>query len=76
MCTLCNESHLDYKNGIFSSVGSPTETALRVLVEKMDVEVPESVHADCEHPHERNAAYFNSKSVDQRAACFLEVWVG
>lgn len=37
---LCNESHLsfDYKNNAFSSIGEPTEGALRVLVEKIGTE--------------------------------------
>ena len=40
---LCNESQLsfDSKNGIFSSVGEPTEGALRVMVEKIGSPEPE-----------------------------------
>ena len=37
---LCNEAHLsfDSKNGSFSTIGEPTEGALRVLVEKIGTE--------------------------------------
>ncbi|OAX78037.1 calcium-translocating P-type ATPase, SERCA-type [Emergomyces africanus] len=40
---LCNESSLSYdrKTGMYSSIGEPTEGALRVLVEKIGTEYPE-----------------------------------
>uniref|UniRef100_H2ZGA7 Calcium-transporting ATPase n=1 Tax=Ciona savignyi TaxID=51511 RepID=H2ZGA7_CIOSA len=37
ICALCNDSSLDYNEGIYEKVGEATETALTVLCEKMNV---------------------------------------
>jgi P-type Ca2+ transporter type 2A len=64
---LCNEAQLAYdaKNGTFSSIGEPTEGALRVLAEKIGTEdaafnqkqrqlpVPERLHYASKHYEER-----------------------
>lgn len=36
-CSLCNESGLEYTNGAYAKIGEPTETALIVLVEKLNI---------------------------------------
>lgn len=43
ICTMCNESSVDYdaKTGNYLRVGEPTEVALRVLVEKIKTDDPE-----------------------------------
>lgn len=65
---VCNESQLsfDSKNGTFSSVGEPTEGALRVMVEKIGTPEP-SVNqpARALPPHERlhhASKYYEEKS--------------
>merc|ERR1712223_2018219 len=39
ICSLCNDSSIDYNTakGIYEKVGEATETALTILVEKMNV---------------------------------------
>jgi Ca2+ transporting ATPase len=37
ICSLCNESSVEYVNGTYNKIGEPTETALVVLVEKLNV---------------------------------------
>ncbi|EDQ90051.1 uncharacterized protein MONBRDRAFT_7291 [Monosiga brevicollis MX1] len=37
ICSLCNESSVEYANGAYNKIGEPTETALIVLVEKLNV---------------------------------------
>ena len=37
ICSLCNESSVEYSNGVYAKIGEPTETALVVLVEKLNV---------------------------------------
>ena len=55
VCSLCNESSVEYANGTFSKIGEPTETAMIVLVEKLNV---------------LNTPSLNSLSPEQRAlAC-------
>lgn len=52
VAAICNDSHLAYdeKTGFFSSVGEPTEGALRVLVEKVGPCPPAGTHPDdCTH---------------------------
>lgn len=52
VAALCNDARLDYnaQNGTFSSVGEPTEGALRVLAEKIGPCAPEGTHpSDCGH---------------------------
>lgn len=41
ICAVCNQANLEFKNGVFAAVGSPTEAALKVLTEKLGVPVPE-----------------------------------
>lgn len=68
IAALCNESQLsfDSKNGTFSSVGEPTEGALRVMVEKIGspepavnqsaraIPVPERLHLASRYYEEKN----------------------
>jgi len=68
IAALCNESQLsfDSKNGTFSSVGEPTEGALRVMVEKIGspepavnqsaraIPVPERLHLASTYYEEKN----------------------
>ncbi|KAK5987606.1 Calcium-transporting ATPase sarcoplasmic/endoplasmic reticulum type [Cladobotryum mycophilum] len=52
VAALCNDAHLAYdsRTGAFSSVGEPTEGALRVLVEKVGPCAPDGTHPeDCGH---------------------------
>ncbi|PHH71429.1 hypothetical protein CDD80_5286 [Ophiocordyceps camponoti-rufipedis] len=52
VAALCNDSHLAYdsRTATFSTVGEPTEGALRVLVEKLGPRPPPSTHPDdCVH---------------------------
>ncbi|KYK55395.1 putative calcium P-type ATPase [Drechmeria coniospora] len=52
VAALCNDSHLAYddRTATFSSVGEPTEGALRVLVEKIGPCAPSGTHPDdCVH---------------------------
>lgn len=52
VAAICNDSHLAYdeKTGAYSSVGEPTEGALRVLVEKVGPCPPPGTHPDdCTH---------------------------
>ncbi|XP_044714858.1 e1-E2 ATPase domain-containing protein [Hirsutella rhossiliensis] len=52
VAALCNDSHLAYdaRTATFSSVGEPTEGALRVLVEKIGPCAPAGTHPnDCVH---------------------------
>ena len=37
VCAVCNDAHIEYKDGKFHAVGAPTEAALSVLVEKLGV---------------------------------------
>lgn len=37
VCAVCNEAHLDFKQGAFKAVGQATETAIKVLAEKLGV---------------------------------------
>eukprot|EP00045_Choanoeca_perplexa_P012053 m.130048 g.130048 ORF g.130048 m.130048 type:complete len:1008 (+) comp15868_c0_seq1:140-3163(+) len=37
ICSICNESSVEYSNGVYAKIGEPTETALVVLVEKLNV---------------------------------------
>eukprot|EP00730_Choanoeca_flexa_P004013 TRINITY_DN11572_c0_g2_i2.p1 TRINITY_DN11572_c0_g2~~TRINITY_DN11572_c0_g2_i2.p1 ORF type:complete len:1043 (+),score=353.64 TRINITY_DN11572_c0_g2_i2:56-3184(+) len=37
ICSMCNESSVEYANGAYAKIGEPTETALIVLVEKLNV---------------------------------------
>ena len=37
VCAICNDAHIEYKDGRFHAVGAPTEAALVVLVEKLGV---------------------------------------
>lgn len=68
VAALCNESQLsfDSKNGTFSSVGEPTEGALRVLVEKIGSPEPafnQSARALPAHERLHNASkYYEDKS--------------
>ena len=52
VAALCNDAHLAYdaRTGAFSSVGEPTEGALRVLAEKLGPCAPSTTHPeDCVH---------------------------
>ncbi|RCI11128.1 hypothetical protein L249_7282 [Ophiocordyceps polyrhachis-furcata BCC 54312] len=52
VAALCNDSHLAYdsRTATFSTVGEPTEGALRVLVEKLGPSPPAGTHPDdCVH---------------------------
>ena len=35
VCVLCNDAHIEYKDGGFTHAGEPTEAALKVLAEKL-----------------------------------------
>lgn len=35
ICSMCSESNLECKGGIYKATGAPTEVALKVLVEKL-----------------------------------------
>ena len=37
VCAVCNDAHIEYKEGRYHAVGAPTEAALVVLVEKLGV---------------------------------------
>eukprot|EP00877_Chromochloris_zofingiensis_P004035 jgi/Chrzof1/13632/Cz08g05050.t1 len=37
VCAACSEAHIEIKNGVYRSVGAPTEAALKVLAEKLGV---------------------------------------
>ena len=37
ICTMCNESGIEYSDGKYSKIGEATEAALLVLVEKLNV---------------------------------------
>lgn len=37
VCAVCNDAHIEYKDGRYHAVGAPTEAALVVLVEKLGV---------------------------------------
>ncbi|DBA90070.1 TPA: hypothetical protein ACH3X2_004332 [Trebouxia sp. C0005] len=37
VCAVCNDAHLEFKDGRYHAVGAPTEAALVVLVEKLGV---------------------------------------
>lgn len=37
VCAVCNDAHIEYKDGRYQAVGAPTEAALVVLVEKLGV---------------------------------------
>lgn len=37
VCAVCNDAHIEYKDGKYHAVGAPTEAALSVLVEKLGV---------------------------------------
>ena len=40
VCAVCNDAHIEFKDGRFHAVGAPTEAALVVLVEKLGVSDP------------------------------------
>ena len=40
VCAVCNDAHIEYKEGRYHAVGAPTEAALVVLVEKLGVADP------------------------------------
>ena len=40
VCAICNDAHIEFKDGRFHAVGAPTEAALVVLVEKLGVADP------------------------------------
>lgn len=37
VCAVCNDAHIEFKEGRYHAVGAPTEAALVVLVEKLGV---------------------------------------
>ena len=37
VCAVCNDAHIEFKDGRYHAVGAPTEAALVVLVEKLGV---------------------------------------
>lgn len=53
---MCNESHLEIRDGMYRAIGSPTETALKVLVEKIG--------------YPGNNIKFNNTSIYAEDACF------
>jgi len=69
ICSLCNESNLEYrideknKEGSFQKSGAPTEAALKVVAEKLGVPEPEI-----------NARNFASRDPRKRATAASDYW--
>eukprot|EP00210_Caulerpa_lentillifera_P006729 g6431.t1 len=61
ICALCNDSHLDFKNGMYRPVGTPTEIALKVLVEKIGAGEANPPMTNLQHPYEPISSYYASK---------------
>lgn len=55
VCAVCNEAHIEYKLGAFKAVGQATETALKVLAEKLGVP-EEADNAKCRNLRINNPA--------------------